>query len=137
MEKEFVTYEQALVLKELGFSAEPIGGTHENSIFYYEKGKLYYDHRPMYSSDAYEGQILAPLYQQAFRWFRDKHMLKGEVSHADSNGSNKFTLWKWNHDNNIGKWERIGHIGTYNSWEEAESACLDKLIEIIKNECNK
>ena len=69
MNKEFIPYEQALALKELGFeSPYPIGGYQGGKIFYYEKGELYYDGRPMYSSDAHSGQILAPLYQQAFKF---------------------------------------------------------------------
>ena len=124
MEKEFVPYEEALELKELGFD-EPCFG------FYTYEGKFSNE----LSFNEYKNTALktsAPLYQQAFRWFRDKHMLKGEVTHADSSGSSKFTIWKWNFDNNIGKWERIPNIGVFNKWEEAELACLKKLIEIVK-----
>lgn len=69
LENEFIPYEQALALKELGFeSPYPIGNYQGGKIFYYEKSELYYDGRPMYSSDSHSGQILAPLYQQAFKF---------------------------------------------------------------------
>jgi hypothetical protein len=50
MEKEFIPYEQALALKEF----DGFGGNYRNSYF------------------TYLDQISAPLYQQVFRWFREK-----------------------------------------------------------------
>ena len=151
MEKEFIPYEQALSLKELGFN-EPCllrvqyssgkdvssGKKFKNSIWLangYEaeiKDKKIKYKFPKHSEQKY-GELNIPLYQQAFRFFREKYMLKGEITHADSNGSQKFTIWKWNFDNNIGKWERIPNIGTFDSWESAELECLKKLIEIVKS----
>ncbi len=90
MEKEFCTYEQALALKELGFeSPYPIGGFQGGKVFYYENGELYYDGRPMYSSDAHSGQLLAPLYQQAINFLyicSNKQIdieLKGSDTHEE------------------------------------------------------
>ncbi len=123
MEKEFVPYELALRLKGIGFSSPyPIGGHHGGAIFYYEKGNLYYDGRPMYSSDAHSGQLLAPLFRQAFRWFREKGYLISFSSHDDSI-----------HDFYI-KWQPSKSIlsDTYDTYEEAEIACLEKLIEIVE-----
>ena len=57
MNKEFVPYEQALALKELGFD-EPCFG------YYDEGGNLYTEMVEV---------LKAPLYQQAFRFFREKH----------------------------------------------------------------
>ena len=70
MEKEFIPYEQALVLKELGFD-EPcfawfiLEGDGAKSTLVLEKCP---------KQDI--GLCLAPLYQQAFRWFREKYNLK-------------------------------------------------------------
>jgi hypothetical protein len=128
MEKEFIPYEQALALKELGFeSPYPIGGYQGGKVFYYEKGELYYDSRPMYSSDAHSGQILAPLYQQAFRWFREKYgydvtikkctpsEYKFEIEQLFVEGNNYYFI-----------------DFSFDTYEEAEVACLRKLIEIVK-----
>ena len=66
MNKEFVTYEQALALKELGFDERCFSR-------YYESGKL--ADSLSYLHHNYFGQVNAPLKQQAFRWFREKYKL--------------------------------------------------------------
>jgi len=154
MNNQFIPYEQALALRELGFD-EPCFTTYDHvrrlrNPFDYAKSE--YDEVLPYIEDTEEWIhnsnltlfnfngapalfvqfIAAPLWQQAFDWFRKKHMIKGEVIHADSNGSSKFTIWKWNFDNVVGKWERIPNIVTFNTWEEAELECLKKLIELKK-----
>ena len=69
----------------------------------------------------------------AFRWFREKYKLKADVTHATSNGGYTYTIWKWNFDNTVGKWERIGVINSWFTYEEAELECLKKLIKITQN----
>jgi hypothetical protein len=125
MEKEFIEYEQALALKELGFeSPYPIGGYQGGKVFYYEKGELYYDGRPMYSSDAHSGQLLAPLYQQAFRWFREKKIHSIVQEYA-------FKNYMFSIDDGINLDVEV--IG-YDTYEEAELECLKRLIEIVKKQ---
>jgi hypothetical protein len=123
MDKEFVPYELALALKDIGYqNPNPIGGYRGGAIFYYDKGsELFYDGLPMYSSSYHEGQIIAPLYQQAFRWFRDKYPDFDFGVAKIHNGTNNY-----HYHINL-KWEFFE--GTY---EEAELACLKKLIEIAK-----
>jgi hypothetical protein len=139
MEKEFITYEQALELKELGFeSPYPIGGYQGGKVFYYEKGELYYDSRPMYSSDAHSGQLLAPLYQQAFRWFREKYNLRGfigfrpNVKQFDCHVYDMSLSGKeYVKQRTMEEFNKDPKVGTY---EEAELECLKKLIEIVKKQ---
>jgi hypothetical protein len=138
MEAEFIPYEQALALKELGFeSPYPIGGYQGGKVFYYEKGELYYDGRPMYSSDAHSGQILAPLYQQAFKWFREEYNLRGFIGFRpnvkqfdchiyDMSLSGK----EYVKQRTTEEYNKDPKVGTY---EEAELECLRKLIKIVKN----
>ena len=123
MEKEFVSYELSLTLKDIGYeSPSPIGGYRGGAVFYYDKGsELFYDGLPMYSSSYHEGQIIAPLYQQVFRWFRDKYPDFDFGVAKIHNGTNNY-----HYHINL-KWEFFE--GTY---EEAELACLKKLIEIVK-----
>ena len=62
MNKEFIPYEQALELKELGFDEGCLAR-------YFEDGKsIFYT-----QSKIFKDCIPAPLYQQAFRWFRKKY----------------------------------------------------------------
>jgi hypothetical protein len=124
MNREFIPYEQALELKELGFEATPLGGFKQDAVFYYENGELYYDYRPMYSSTAHEGQIIAPLYQQAFRWFRET---PGLVALIDI-GMHEFSYKIFKNEKSITPFkDYLDYNGTY---EEAELECLKKLIEI-------
>jgi hypothetical protein len=116
MEKEFIPYEQALALKELGFDEPCFGLYHYDTTFYPTQCK---------SHEQFYGQIcLAPLYQQAFRWFREKYNLFGQV--------NIHTYFIYNISNDgfemIKQYDKLT-----NTYEEAELACLIKLIEIVKS----
>ena len=102
MTKEFVPYNEALELKELGFD--------EECLSYYFNKQLSFG-----SKTAYGEVVEAPLYQQAFRWFREKYNLHFPI--AVSDGFWFFERWR---------------IGVYKTYEEAELACLTKLIEIVE-----
>lgn len=128
MEKEFIPYEQALALKELGFSSPyPIGGYQGGAVFYYEKGNLYYDGRPMYSSDAHAGQIDAPLYQQAFRWFKEKYGYDVTIKKCTP------SEYKFQIEQLFVEGDSYYFIDfPFKTYGEAELECLKKLIEIVK-----
>ncbi len=121
MNKEFIPYEQALELKELGFN--------EVCSFYY-KNKVIDDciNAPKtnsvgeFISENFE--CTAPLYQQAFRWFREKYKLDHFVQHhIDGTNQTYFSMARKS------TWD----VTTHDTYEEAELACLKKLIEIVKN----
>jgi hypothetical protein len=70
MNKEFVTYEIASELKELGFN-EPCFGRYDGRGK--NKGKIWCE-MPNSGQDSIAiGDVLAPLYQQVFRWFEEKY----------------------------------------------------------------
>lgn len=145
MEKEFVTYEIALSLKELGFG---IIGEYIQLPYYYDlKGNLIINHigvrrknkpyqigaNTIDDFEAYlsitdnssEDFVLAPLYQQAFRWFRAKHNLDSWI-YCHNKSKVYFAI--------ILKDKRfVSYNEKFDTYEEAESACLNKLIEIVKN----
>jgi hypothetical protein len=127
MKNEFIPYEQALELKELGFEATPLGGFKQDAVFYYEKGELYYDYRPMYSSTAHKGQILAPLYQQAFRWFRENQGYHIDLF-VDDDKTFGFCITYFTYIARVDKPIQR----QFNTYEEAELECIKKLIEIVK-----
>lgn len=109
MEKEFVPYKQALELKELGYN--------ENYIAYYQNdGKL---HQGKLWKD--RDSIKAPLYQQAFRWFREKYALAHNIHPIIFDC---FVTYQHN--------PTIFIIPNCNTYEEAELGCLKKLIELVK-----
>jgi hypothetical protein len=74
----------------------------------------------------------APLYQQAFRWFREKHSLFHVITIKDlgkyEDGNPDFQCAIYSKDPVL-----ITNMDKYNTYEEAEQACIDKLIEICKN----
>jgi hypothetical protein len=139
MEKEFVNYTIALELKQLGFD--------EPCFMFYEQGTkdkylqqgvdddYWVDYSEPRDWNSIPNKpwkpfcqcISAPLYQQAFRWFREKYQmifcyepcLKKDLTYIffiyiETTGEKVFVVES--------KYD-----------EEAESACLDKLIEIVKS----
>jgi hypothetical protein len=112
MEKEFIPYQEALELKQLGFD-----GSHYILCVDTPDGREY--------TKVGECPIL---YQQAFRFFREKYKLH---SHINSDNS-------WNISGGI--WDRNSYKDSrydldsdaYKYYPEAELACLKKLIEIVK-----
>jgi hypothetical protein len=110
MKKDFIPYEQALALKGLGFG-EPCYG-------WFDTGYLRFG---CYESEYVTGlgDLPAPLYQQAFRWFREKHGLNHFVEiDVDCEPS---------YYNAHVQCSLVYHGDNY---EEAELACLKKLIEL-------
>jgi len=116
MEKEFVTYEQALALQKLGVYIQP-----PVYCCYQKTPVLMILPSAMTTFD-----IIAPLKSQVFRWFREKRNLIGLIESGYDNGINMFSyvIWRGSFDD----W-----IGTYrDTYEEAENACINKLIEMAK-----
>jgi hypothetical protein len=120
--KEFIPYEQALALKELGFD-EPcfaVYNKHTKSLFGTNVNDLNDQPRNL---DFPEGMsITAPLYQQAFRWFIEKHNLLGQV-----NIHSYFIYDISDYFKTIKIYDKLE-----DKREEAELACLVALIEIVK-----
>jgi hypothetical protein len=120
MEKEFVTYEQALALKELGFDEE---------CFAFYNGKFLDSTDYNFDDDTSKDIglcIKVPLKQQVFRWFREKYDLTGLIHIGSKEFS--FSVNKDGHRITPLK-EYLNYNGTY---EEAENVCIDKLIELAK-----
>jgi hypothetical protein len=130
MEKEFIPYEQALALKELGFDKEICFGRWTT----YPDGEGFLDttkHSIYQGRDDLNRQCLAPLYQQAFRWFREKYNLDSFVKHLY-----KSTIkvgYYFGIDEYNGIEFQMELDGYYETYEEAELECLKKLISIVKN----
>lgn len=117
MESLFCPYEQALALKELGFD-EPCFG-YWNIDPYLPKPTF-----NLVKPFEHEWCLPAPLYQQAFRWFREKYKIRFIIQSSMSDLGEFFKVIFPN-----GEQRGV----SYNTYEEAELACLLKLIEIVKN----
>ncbi len=133
MEKEFVPYELAVKLKTLGFD--------EPCLAYYQKSAVIGDDTILpiqirdqvsnFNDDEYSKLGVpfwsAPTFSQAFRWFGEKYNLYHTI---DKQGYWFFEIKK---DEGFGDLTTVIVAYGYNSDEEAELACLDKLIEIVES----
>ncbi len=127
MDTEFVSYEIALELRKLDFN-KPCFGWYYNSKLIIEKHLIFTDSQT-YMSD---GDCNAPTFSQAFRFFREKYDLFGCIDlhvgtplhwyvRIDKISINDYVY----HSEDDSKY--------YIRYEDAELACLMKLIEITTN----
>lgn len=136
MEKEFIPFEQALALKELGFDEPCLSSwtykTKERIPTLYGCGALLFDTDGLITNQTEDIICSAPLYQQAFRWFREKHYLYAIIIPTITmHWTFKTTIVV----EGIVEVPPYNHVQAidYNTYEEAELECLKKLIEIVKN----
>lgn len=111
MEKQFVPYELALKLKELGFK--------ENCIMYYDSKGVLVNYFNLSTT-------VAPLWQQAFDWFRNEYKLFG-LNSPLLNNEWSIVIDDVNTSNQI-YWSKTI------SYEKARLECLKKLIELCEKE---
>jgi hypothetical protein len=129
MLENFVTYEQALALKELGFDIPVNASWIINKM--YPRGIIGFG--SWQNSNSSDNHLSAPLYQQCFRWFREKYKLFPNFH------KNELTdKYRYDEIKNTETYEVLYDSMDYyfnvefETYEEAESACIDKLIEIVK-----
>jgi len=134
MAKEFIPYEQALALKELGFN-EPCLAQYRK----YDVGEATLDIGFSKNEiiSKFDNLVLfcsTPLYQQAFRWFREKYNLQVYIDfyHKDSYFYKIKSQVGKEISNTTGDVILQGTPVFPRSYEETELECLKKLIEIVK-----
>jgi hypothetical protein len=114
MEREFISYEQALALKELGFDGETIKVYSTKWVKLMEE-----EYAVRYDVD----YAKAPLKQQVFRFFREKYGWYLDLGHSERVDF-YYAILKNS--------EPIEWRNDYSTYEEAENACIDKLISIAQ-----
>jgi hypothetical protein len=121
MNEEFVSYEIALKLKEVGFN-EPCMGYYDC-----ERDLKLVPNKNKFLSCEYA----APLYQQVFRWFREKYDIDISINTIYSKyNENKSKKYRVVIDNKT----VFTNVGFYDTYKEAQKKCIMDLISIIKNE---
>ena len=141
MEKEFIPYEQALEMKQLGFD-EPCFAA---QFAYENKLDNHITFCPTSNADGYKNSdgehvkmfledeyyISRPSFSQSFRWFREKYKSHSRVDIQDVEldwySFEILEVRDGDYNNDL-------HTDmNFKSHEEAELECLKKLIEIVKN----
>lgn len=146
MNNEFIPREQAMEMKALGFDEpcltsygidyelmsiwkvedeftpsiklkdEPIGSYVQNSVHFH-----------------LSNWCAAPLWQQAFRWFGDKHDMLSKVLFRRIPNTIYVYIISCEKNQNIGLY---AHTEVYQTYEEAQLACLKELIQTLKEKQN-
>lgn len=130
MEKQFVSYELALKLKELGFDEECLG------FFRTPTNRLVYGFE-LQNTPEHCLKISAPLWQQAFDWFRINHKLESLIQrmppevYGKGNGNVKtYMAYIW-----AEKLNPRGQTPLYfDTYEEARLELLKRLVKIVVKE---
>ena len=130
-EKDFVPYEQALALKELGFDESCL-------MAYLGKEKEPYlkcdDTWHLQAKDVLN-PLKTPTFSQAFRWFREKYNIDAWVQPFVSEKRGKPFLPDESYayyifEDGVYVADGVNFLDS----EEAELECLKKLIEIVKKQ---
>ena len=125
LEEQFVPYQQSLDMKDLEFD-EPCFAVYYNT----KEFKTYTGHWVKFNSE-FDGKgiISAPLWQQAFDWFRENHNLHSYIDEL------KLTTGELVYDYVIVSDDIDEEDDDGRKWKtvkEAQLACLVDLINIVK-----
>lgn len=121
MKDLFVSFEEAVKLKELGFD--------EPCFFYYNEAGESMCHAPILETNSSykHNEISQVLYSQAFEWFRIKHNISSYIRADWQPDWNAYSYQCYfNQDK-----EQFNLIKYYNTYEEAQLKCLQELIKMI------
>jgi hypothetical protein len=129
MKNEFVSYEVALKLKELGFDEPCLCAYDKNEMLYHshKTDKLF----TILNSNL-SNQCSTPLHQQVFCWFREKHNLYAVIIPTIT------MYWTFKTMTVV---EGIVEVPPYNhvdgndypTYEKAEIESIKELMSIVKN----
>lgn len=135
--EQFVPYKQAKELQELGFKfdftdynlspyAKYVEGYPEEGL----RGVWLDENTPS------QGYIYALLYSQAFDWFREKYKLMIAINVSSAGYYLSFfkdEKFQYYFEVKIGEESYLRMKAYYITYQEAQLACLDKLIELVKD----
>jgi hypothetical protein len=123
MNKDLVPYQPSLDMKELGFDEPCFGYYNGQGNYIGEEGKMNSNCNKLGMHGTY---CTAPTFSQAFRFFREKYKLVFNfISYSIVKPREYHWSITWN--------DEAKASGIVKTYEEAELACLLKLIEIVKN----
>jgi hypothetical protein len=122
MKKEFVPYELALRMKLLEFK--------ESGCFGYwviggeEPKRIHVNEYTIGDWNSHPSRISAPLYSQAFRWFRETYGLHHVI--------HQLNFKKGTDEEYLAEVDKKDGFSYFRTYEECEYYCLEKLIEVVE-----
>lgn len=116
MKEQFVPYRLAVKMKELGFDEECLG-----SYMGYNTKDPNLVIRGVMVGQSWDVICTAPLWQQAFDWFREYHFRHAFISKLPYG----YSCGVDSEDGNQIKWDRVDY------YIEAKIKCLEMLIESV------
>ena len=140
MEKYFANYNQSLALKELGFDEPCFAGYRDSAWIGTDGPNSRYFHAQLFSNHQFDDDqkeyCSAPLKSQVFEWFREKYNLRGFIGFRPNVKKFDYHMYdmslsgiEYVKQRTMTEFNKDPKVGTF---EEAESACIDKLIEIVQ-----
>ncbi|TXG81378.1 MAG: hypothetical protein E6R13_06305 [Spirochaetes bacterium] len=130
MKEQFLEYEDALALRELGFDEPCLAVFNEEENLYICHSDSFELEDSFYSQQAIEEigyRCLAPLYQQSFQFFRKQYNIHSTITSISQES------WQW-HITKPG--ESLGKMyqEDFYTYDEAQKACIKQLIKLAKND---
>ena len=143
IEKDVVSFQQAIDLCMIGFNEKTL------CAYEIENQELYLCHLDEEGLYMPEKDMPAPLRSQVFRWFREKYNLHYRITYYDPIKAIEFQA---DYQGFLYKTSAASFDGSlylphqsywklkdspYSTYEEAENACIDELIELAKQQDNE
>jgi len=125
MRTEFIPYELALRMKQLGFDE------HKFAYYYLYKDKPLLETQGSYDFGTHSNSVSAPTFRQAFKFFRDKY---GYLASPFSTESEEGKVIYYFEIGKINEFKVDYYSEDNYTYEEAELACLWKLIELCSKD---
>jgi hypothetical protein len=124
MRENFVPRRYSAELKELGLK------THCVATYFTDDVKEFKLLNMFTNSNAYTGNISAPLWEQAFAFLREEFQMVGSID-GSIQGDEAIYFWSITRDG-------VTSISiTFETWEDARLSCLIQLIELAKVKRNE
>lgn len=122
VDKEFVPYQEALALKEIGFDEPCFAWYNDNGNYMLGIDEVRFDTTNTYHFNNTDS-VSAPIFSQAFRWFREKY--KNYVFQIYESRNQLYVKQGYNYTVDT---IEVRHQGdnVLKTYEEAELACLRK-----------
>jgi hypothetical protein len=132
---EFTTYDISLRMKKLGYDEPCLAVYRGGSLYgsgtsvsrYYDEGHWELERNSNYGGDI-EQWVAAPTLQSAFKWFREKYQIHHRIDIQDLSEN----LYDYEILEVLDGFNDLHSGSSFKSYEEAQIACLEKVIKIAE-----